>query len=401
MTRFTRARAALARWLMPAERRASFDLSNWPRFLSAPALSGVVVTEETALQVATVLACARRIGADIAKLPVNVMVRTPDGRLDRAPAHPLQRVLARRPNGWQTSYEFRELMTVHALLHGDAVALKETVGGRVDALIPLVPGSFTIRQRADWKLEYDLHAPQGGVHETVGQDRVFHLRGLGWHGYKGLSLTRAAREAIGLAAALEAQQAAQMKNAGKPAGVLRTDHTINTETAENVRRVWQDLTAGPNAYGTPVLDAGFRFEQVSLSAVDAQMIESRKHQILEICAAFGVLPAAIGLDDKTQAFASVEAMMQAHVDQTVWPWARRWQERLDMDCLDGDGPHEIAFDLTEMRKASAKDQAEADVKLVTNGLRTPNELRARDGLPPLPGGNVPMRPANMTQETQA
>ncbi|MBC7282562.1 phage portal protein [Hoeflea sp.] len=380
----------------PPEQKSTINLDNW-RFALWPGTgSGVVVNEATALEVSTVIAIVRRISSDVAKLQIKVVERTANGERRPRPDVPLNRVLSRRPNRWQTSFEFREMMTAHAVLHGDAVAIKQTVRGQVDELIPLVPGQFSIRQEKGWILEYDLMGPRGEVMGTYRQDQVFHLRNMSWNGYRGLNLSRNAREAIGLSAALENNQSTQMRNGAKPQGILTTESNLTEEQIDRVAQGWKAATSKGNAYSTPLLDAGLKFMPVSLNSVDSQLLETRKHQVTEICAAFGMIPAVLGIDDKTQAFASVEAMMQAYVDQVIWPWAERWQQRLDRDCLDADGPLEIMMDMSQMRKASAKDQAEADVKLVTNGLRTPNELRARDGLPPIEGGDTPMRPANMT-----
>lgn len=379
----------------PPEARSTYNVSNWRLALWPQVNSGVHVSELTALEVAVVLAIVRRIAADMAKLDIKVIERDADGRARPRIDHPLQRVLARRPNRWQTSFEFREMMTAHAVLHGDAVALKTTVGGNIDELIPLVPGQFGIRQMKNWVIEYDLYGPQGEIMRTVTGEQVFHLRNLSWWGYKGLNLSQTAREAIGLSTALERSQALQMKNGARMNGLLTTDQTLTDEQITRIVDGWKSATTNGQAYSTPLLDGGLKFQAMSMSAVDQQLVETRKHQIIEICAAFGMIPAILGIDDKTQAFASVEALMQAYVDQVIWPWAKRWQQRLDRDCLDGDGPLEVMVDLSQIRKASTKDQAEADVRLVTNGLRTVNEIRARDGLPPLEGGDVPMRPLNM------
>lgn len=379
----------------PVEKKSTIDLAKWRFAIWPNTSSGVAVNEVTALEVATVIAIVRRISSDVAKLGLKVVERSENGETRPRTDVPLHRVLTRRPNRWQTSFEFREMMTAHAVLHGDAVALKYKVLGQVDELIPLVPGQFAIRQEKGWRLEYDVIGPRGEVIGIYGQDQVFHLRNLSWNGYRGLNLSRNAREAIGLSVALESNQSAQMKNGAKLQGILTTDNTLTEEQIDRIAEGWKAATSAGNAYSTPLLDAGLKFAPMSMNSVDAQLIETRKHQIIEICAAFGMIPSVLGIDDKTQAFASVEAMMQAYVDQVIWPWAERWQQRLDRDCLDGDGPLEIMLDMSQMRKASAKDQAEADVRLVTNGLRTPNELRARDGLPPIEGGDKPMRPMNM------
>lgn len=389
---------AFGRPMLPPSRKSTIDLTQHRSVLWPTTQSGVAINERTALEVSTVLAIVRRIATDIAKLGCGVVLRTPDGHTIPQPRHRMHRVIARRPNRWQTAFEFKEMMTAHAVLHGDAVAIKQTVGGEVDELVPLVPGQFRVEQLPDWTLVYHVQGPHGTPVATLPASRVFHLKNTTWNGYSGLNLSRAAREAIGLAAALEGSHAQLQKNGAKPLGVLTSDQTLDDEQIDRIVSGWREATTAGRAYSTPLLDGGLKFMPVSLDAEKAQTVPSRKHQIIEICAAFGMLPAVLGVDDKTNAFASVESMFQAYTDQVIWPWSERWRQRLDLDCLDGEGDLEVHFDLSQMRKASAKDQAEADVKLVTNGLRTRNELRARDGLPPIDGGDKPMRPVNMAVE---
>ncbi|PZA18793.1 phage portal protein, partial [Modestobacter versicolor] len=80
--------------------------------------SGASVTQATALQVATVLACVREIAEAPAALPLRINRVADDGSSRRHDtAHPVSRLL-RRPNPWQTSQQFIETLTGHAALAG-------------------------------------------------------------------------------------------------------------------------------------------------------------------------------------------------------------------------------------------------------------------------------------------
>src|SRR5690606_20464990 len=73
-------------------------------------VAGVYVNEKTALQVSTVLACVKTIADGCATPELHVFRERDDGRREKATNIPEYRLLNRRPNEWQTSFEWRRLM---------------------------------------------------------------------------------------------------------------------------------------------------------------------------------------------------------------------------------------------------------------------------------------------------
>lgn len=380
----------------PVEEKArSFDdvisaLDNSASYAAA----GVAVNETTALQVSTVLACVELIARDVASLPLLIKQRLGDGRTEVANRAEFD-LLNRQPNPWQTAYEFKEQMTAHAVLRGNAYAYKVNVSsGRTAELWPLKPDEVSI-QRVGQDIRYTVSAYEGRFRGTYGPEEIFHLRGISWDGLRGMDRLLTGRNAIGLASALEGNQSQQMQNGSRPSGILTTEQNLKEENIRRIAEGWRQATSGKNAFRTPILDGGFKFNPVTINAVDSQLIETRKHQISEICASFGVLPAVLGIDDKTQAFASVEAMMRWHLAHTLRPWLVRWEQAIDREVLDKRGPLFAQFDTREFQKASTIERANAYRALVELGIITRNEAREIEGLPPIEGGDEPLTPMNM------
>jgi phage portal protein BeeE len=90
--------------------------------------SGKNINWNTAVQVATVMACARIIGDGLAQIPLKLFKESPDGSRLPASDHPLYRMLHRRPNQWQTSFEFRQMLGLHLTLTGNAYCYVEPPG---------------------------------------------------------------------------------------------------------------------------------------------------------------------------------------------------------------------------------------------------------------------------------
>ena len=83
--------------------------------------SGVRVNENNALTISTVHQCVRVIADTVASLPCFVYRRLPgNGGKERAVDHPLYAVLHEEPNPYMTPFEFKQTLTGHLLLWGNA-----------------------------------------------------------------------------------------------------------------------------------------------------------------------------------------------------------------------------------------------------------------------------------------
>jgi HK97 family phage portal protein len=351
------------------------------------------VSVQTAMQVATVMACVRVIANGCATPELSVLRQAPDGTSKVARDVPQFRLLNRRPNDWQTSLEFRRTMTMQAALCGDALAVKVFIGRRLAELIPIRPGYFRIEKvgRFEWRyLVWDEFGPIG----NFAQEEVFHLPNWQWDDVKGLDAVKLARSAIGLSMAAENNQASLHANGGRPAGVLTTEQKMSAEGIERLREAWRQFTT-TNRNGTAILDSGFKYAQLAMSGIDGQHLETRRMQVEEICRAFDVFPAIIGHADKASTYASAEAFFAAHLIHTLRPWHELWRQRLDEFVLDGDGPLFVAFDTRYLQAGSMKDRAVWARTMAELGIYTRNELRDEEGRDPLPGLDIPLTPLNV------
>jgi phage portal protein BeeE len=184
--------------------------------------AGVRVTAETALECSTVLACVRLIAENVATVPLHVYRRLPEGGKERARDLPLYRMLQQQPNGWQTSFEFREMLTAHCLLYGNAYAeVRPGPSGAVNELWPLHPSRMKVEQLEDGSLRY-CYREQNGRETIYRQDQIFHLRWLSNDGVMGILPITLSRDAIALAQALETHGGAYFGNACRLSGLMES-----------------------------------------------------------------------------------------------------------------------------------------------------------------------------------
>ena len=350
------------------------------------AVSGVVVSELTALQNATVSACVARIASDVASMPLDIR-RMEGGNSVPAEGDGVYRLLSRgSPNPHHTRSDFIRMMTTQAVLRGDGLAfITRNTRGRPMELWPLQRQEVGI-QWDGYEPTYTISAYDGQISGRFGRENVLHLRNGSLDGKTGLDALLYARNTIGLGLAAQHTQARTFKNGNRMSGYWSTGEAFPADEVDRLAEQLRQATSGDNQGKSPFLDRGVKYHQSGTNFRDNQVVETRRHEMIEVCAAFGVLPAILGIDDKTQAFASVEAMFRAHLVHTLRPWLVAWEQVIDRDLLDGaKGPLFAKFDTSDMEKATTRERAESYRDLAEVLVMMPNEMRRLEGMPEVPG----------------
>ena len=363
--------------------------------VSGGQVAGVSVTDKTALQVSTVLACVKTIADGCATPDLHIYRELPDGSREKAVNIPEYRLLNRRPNEWQTSFEWRRMMTLHAALTGAGLSIKvRGENRRVRELLPVAPGRWSVRRVSRYELRYRCWDDFGFIGE-FGSDDVFLLQGVQWDWVNSLNAVFLARSAIGLAMATEKSQASMHANGLRPSGTYSVEGSLSAEQHDRLTQYLKNR-AGPDKTGIPlVLDRNAKWLNMAMTGVDAQHVETRRMQVEEICRGYGVFPIMVGHSDKASTFASSEAFFAAHVKHTLAPWHRAWTQRIDEMLLDGAGPLFGEFDVRYMMAGSMKDRSQWARTMAELGIYTRNEIRDEEGKDPLPGLDDPLTPLNM------
>lgn len=397
----------LARGLV--EQKATSVYDAWLALLndSQKSKSGSVVNLDTAFRVSAAFACMRHIAHGVAQVPFKLMQDYESDGLNRkrvARDHPLYDVLTVKPNAWQTSFEFRETLALHACM-GNAYVYLNKYRGRVAEMFILDPCKVKAEQKEDWSITYKVRGKSGQEVDVPAGD-IWHVRGPSWDGFLGLDTLSLAREALGLAVALEDTHSALHKNGVKTSGVYSVDGVLNKDQHKAlVDWLKAEATAGTGA--PMVLDRQAKWVNTTMTGVDAQHKETRDHQIEEVCRFFGVIPICIGYSgDKASTYASAEALFTADKVQTKDPWYSRIQESADANLLtqaERKAGYYWKFNPNGLMNATAKDQAEYFAKALGSGgspaWLSVDEIRAlidRDPfggehalLPPRAGATVP------------
>ncbi|QDL92540.1 phage portal protein [Paroceanicella profunda] len=334
------------------------------------------------LQLSAVLCGVRVISEGVAMAPLKVYRQTREGgQTRRRPATDLRvyDLLYRKPNEWMTAFEWRELMTVHAVVYGNAFSMVNRVGGKVDELIPIHPRDMQV----SWdKGVLSYRATVDGRQFDLSVSEVFHLRGPSMDGRVGLEVMALMRDMLYLTAGLEGQQIDLQEQGGRPSGILSyKGDRLSPESREALREAWVERFGPDGRGGVAVLDEGWSFTAMQVSQIDQQHLESRRFQIEEVARALRVQPLMI-MQASGMSYASAEQLFQAHVVHTLMPWFERWEQALDRVVLPE--PELYAYhNVKGLMRGTAVDRAAYYEKALgapgKPGWMTQNEVRDAEG----------------------
>ncbi|CDO35006.1 phage portal protein [Novosphingobium sp. KN65.2] len=367
--------------------------------------SGQSVTADSAMRVAAVFACVRIRAGAVANMPLGIKRRVDDRTRVDATDHPMWMVVNRRPNVWQKPAQFKRMMEAHVLLRGNAYAFKgRNIKGQVTSLTPLHPDRVEPRQLDDLTMEY-IWTRKNGAKVTFKQDEILHLMGLSFDGIKGLSVIGMMREAVGIALAMESHGGTVFRNGANVTGALKlpAGRTLSEEQAEKLRGEMDQFRSGGAREGKViVLEDGLEFQQMALSAEDAQWLEARKFSRGDIAMFFGVPPHMIGDTEKSTSWGTgIDAQSQGFVSYTLEDSLTAWEEAIGLDCLDWVKNPELyaRFNRNALVRGDLKTRWEAYVKGLQWGVMSPNDVLAKEDENPREGGDIYYPPPNTAGKT--
>lgn len=347
--------------------------------------AGQVVSTKTAMESTAYLCGARVIAEGLAQVPCKVIQETPDGSRRVATDHPLYRLLHRKPNGWQTSFEFREQIALHLVLCGNAfVVITRDGQGNILELLPYEPGGVQVTRNNDMGLSYRVTLVSGAS-VSVPAVNMWHIRGPSWNGYLGLDAVHLARNALGLALAAEEFGSELFANGARPSGILTTDSgsTLSPAQMESIGESWKAANVGTGQRMKTAVLNGVKWQPLSSTADEAQFIELRKFQIVEVARVLRVNPIMLMHQDGTAAYASVEQMFLAHATHTLGPWFERFEQSAETNLLtarEWDQGYRVELFDGDLVRGTAKERAETNAIKAQNGVLSRNEWRDDDDM---------------------
>lgn len=348
--------------------------------------AGVSVSETGSMAVATVHRCVSIISNTLGMLPWRVYQRE-EAREVAEPTHPVDILLSRSPNRWQTPFQFKQWIGTCQCLRGNAYVFIRKKDGIPVELVPLHPDHMSVEQVGDFDVRYRYSSAYAGQQIFDASD-ILHFYTISLNGLWGLSPITAARQAIGLSLAAEKFGARHFGKGVRPTGALKlpVGTQLSDEAITRLRDSIQNILGGiDNSHKVALLEGGLEWVSLSMTAEEAQYILSREFQSGEICKFFGVPPFLAGdIQKNTSWGAGIESQGIGFVVYTMQPWLISAQDTANARLfVPGDeDDYFTRFDTDSLTRADIGTLSTALKTQIDAGIINPNEARHRLGLNP-------------------
>jgi HK97 family phage portal protein len=340
------------------------------------------VTFDSAMQLSAVWSCVKLLAETVASLPINIYKITENGReIDKN--DDIQVLFSGKVNRYQTRVEFFETVMLNLVVNGNSYCLIQKFGDKIVGLLPLMADQMRVTLMPDGSVTYEYYQDAGVT--VFSEQSIWHLKLMG-NGIVGLSPLDHQKRTLGIAQAAENAVTKIYKNGAKPSGVLTLDKFLTEPQREQIRNKFYSLSSG-NQDRLMVLEGGMKWESVSLSPQDIELLASRQFQISEICRWYGVPSVMVNDTSSTTVWGSgIEQIVAGFYKITLRPILEKVEASIIVNLV-RKPRREAEFDFNALTRGDTKTRYESYRTGIQGGLLMPNEARAQEGLPPAEGGD--------------
>jgi len=345
--------------------------------------SGSFIDYTTALQINSVWACVSLISDTISALPVDTYIRR-DGIA--YPYRPRPAWVS-RPDAMINSVSFWQQAMISLLLDGNAFIriFRDPITGQILSMMVLNPIKVTVTRRANGTKRYTYTGEDG---KDLSSDDMLHITGsiLMPGEIRGKSTVDSLKENLGLSMSLESFAARFFGQGTTQNGIIEYPGALTAEQAENLSKSFDRMHKGyRKAHKTGILSGGATFKPTMVANDQAQMLDSRRLAVEDVARIFRVPTDMIGLNNGGQSYNSVEMKMISFVTHTLRPWLAKLEDAFS--ALLPDTAY-LAFSTDDLLRGDYATRIEGYAKMLQNGVLSTNEVRRKENMRPIDGGDV-------------
>jgi HK97 family phage portal protein len=366
------------------EERARTFQALWAsgEFLSPTTRAGVPMSQQQAMTISAVYSAVRLISDSIATLPMDTFIRRNGERypyrprpawIDQPDPDPS---VAR--SDWMT-----QLLVSMLVWHGFVGRILRDGNGEVLAIAPIDPTRVEPRRNARGFVEFVVDGTT-----VLSSDDVVYIPDMRKPGaVKGTSRVDEVRETLGITKALDDFAARYFGSGTLSSGIISYPGDMTEEQAGRLKDQFEKNSRGlRNAHRPNVLTGGAKYERISDSPEDSQLVASREFSVLEVCRIFKIQPSMLGVVTAgARSYASVEQDYIGFVTTTLRPYVHKIEEALTRLLPPGVF---LRINMEGLQRGDLQSRYAAYSQGIQAGFLSINDIHRLEDMRPVDGGDV-------------
>ena len=351
-----------------------------------------------AMLLSTVYRCVEVISDSVAQLPLEPYKIDSEGFKIKFTSHPSYRLLNSEPNSRMSRFTFIKTLIVSTLLKGNGYAYIERDNEGNAVALHYIPSELVtvIKPKT---LKDNIAYSITGIGNVVEACNMIHILNFTYDGVEGISTLSPAKNTLGLASDSEAHASGFFKGGANLAGILTVQSTLTSKQKNDLKSSWQSAFSPsigqPN--GVAVLEGNMQFEPITVNPSDAQLLETRQFNVIDICRFFGVSPVK-AFDLSKSSYSTVEATNISFLTDTLSPllekieleFERKLYKPSEKDSID------VRFDTARLLRADKQSLANYYNTLFNIGVVSANDIRRELDMQAIEGGDTHFVQCNLS-----
>ncbi len=356
-----------------------------------PSMMGAHVSPETAKCLSAVYACIHVLSSTVAQLPLHVL-RSRNGKVEKATDHPAFYLLHDEPNPWQSSYDWREIVQADVCGWGNGLTeLKRSPRGELRELVRHAASHSSLEKHGS-RTVYASFDPDADAEtgRAIPPEDMVHIRAIGSNARWGTSPIRQHAETIGLGLAAQRYGLTFFGQGGRPSALVTHKGTaLNKDSWTRLKDAWKSAAAAlkREENKTLLLPADLEYQRITIPPEEAQFLESRKLTRSEIAGIYNV-PSHMINDLEKATFSNITHQAIGFVRHTTMPIVIKWEQELNRKIFtraERAAGYYVKFNLAGLLRGTPEERAKFYHYGITDGWMNRNEARAFEDLEEVDG----------------
>jgi len=353
--------------------------------------------QETALRYSVFFACNRVLAETFASVGIHEYKKLDNGDREVTNDTGLFPILHYAPNDETSRFNFQECLMYQLNLGGNFVAERIMDGRRIAGFMQIPYENVDIyRDREDRRLKYRVRGQ--GQQVIFNRDQVLHVPNCSVDGFIGMSILEYASATIRLGSTYEKFGQKFYDNGATPTGVFETETFFKDEAFNRLKKDLEDRYQGLHNAGRPMLlEDGLKYKTLTINPIDAELLNSKKFQVEDICRFFRVPPHLVQHLEKSS-FNNIEMQSLEFVMYTMLPHFKRVEDNINSQLLTpkqrADGYY-LEYNMAALLRGDSKAMADSFSKGIQWGWFSINDVRRMLNLNSIEDGDTHLQPLNM------